>query len=935
MKEWIGPGMVLGDYEIVARIENEVFLVRAENGEQATLKLLTEQLVWEPAHLQRFIKAIKAAPPLDHRNICRTFDAGATQSGRPFVVSELVHGRRLDALEIGLLRSLAERLDLASQIADAVQAAHARGVLHLDLTPEKVLVEYDRQVKDANWINEYAYSLDESKVAINFAGRVKVLDFAVMMAALGASLTRDAFALQPSTKLEALPYCSPEWVSGNKLTPQSDIFSLGVLVYELLTGNRPFGGETLEEIRWAVFSQEPPPLTDFIPELSDTINRAVLKALAKDPAQRFHTAGEFAQALRGFVQEETASELQRAAAAAQQARAFKLRWQAFWPQAVASFGSHWRRGVAASIVLFELFFIAAILIHSRRNHPVEEARIDGPREALALTRITHHGKVREAVWAPDAAGLVYLIEEPERQSILFKPYGQKTKDKNPLPELLLATSKTARLSGLSYGLSGDFVYYLSAFQGQATELLRVPINGGPAQTLLTEIASPAGFAFDRKRFALARQQAAETQLVIISVNGQTQRILASWPSQTTLAAVAPAWSHDGKTVVCALRRTDNDRAYDLVALDVESGKQRTLAARQWVEVYGLGWLPGAQAVLVNGRAFGMHAGQIWRVAVESDALTALTTGLDDYRGLSLSADGSRLLTVYTEHEAALRLGLDEQAQSLPAVNVAAQAGLTWLNDRQLVYAARSATGVELREIKTDGQRSQLFCQLDPSLTLHGFPPIRARNTQNPSVIFAAAQGQQIKLWEGARGATALQPTAPEQLTLWPNPPAGGHALLNWSLGVGRTGLNISPPAQPTQAGVRAPKEAQGGLYSPNGEFIAANTYEEKTGKWQLSIWPVNGGNAVHTFALPGGMPQRLRWLPDGSAIIYATTERGTDNLWQQPIHGGPAVPLTKFTKQRLYDFAWSPDGRQCAVLRGEPHSEVYLLETSKLKNQAQ
>ncbi len=935
MKEWIGPGVILGDYVVVSRMGDnrwdDVFLVRDEQGAPATLKLLSEKLVWEPAHLQRFIKAIKAAPPLDHRNICRTFDAGATLSGRPFVVSELIQGRTLDALEIGLLRSLSERLELASQIAEAVQAAHANRVLHLGLSPDKVLVEYDRQVKDANWINEYEDNLDESKVTISFTGCVKVLDFVVMMAALGASTKREDFMLQPYTTLATLPYCSPEWVSGAKLTPQSDIFSLGVLVYELLTGQRPFGGKTLEEIRWSIFTTEPQPLTDFVPELSPTINQAVLTALAKNPKQRFHTAGEFARALRGLVQEETESELQRAAAA-KQARSLKLRWRQFWPQALDAARGNWRRGVSASIVLFELFFIAAILIHSRRNHVVEEVLIEGPREALTLARLTHHGKVREAVLAPDASGLVYLIEEPERQSILFKPYGQKTKDKKPLPEVLLVTSKSAQFAGLSYAPGGDFVYFLRADTGKAAELLRVPVSSGPAQSMLTEAASPAGFAPDRRQFAVARLQAGQTQVVIASVTGQNPRVLASWPAPNTLAPTAPAWSRDGKTIACALRRTDNGDAYDLVTLDVESGNQQTLAAGPWLEVYGLDWLTGAQAVLVNGRAPGLHAGQIWRVAVGSNELTVLTKGLDDYRGLSLSADGSQLLTVYTERQAALQLGLDEQAQSLPAINVAAQAGLTWLNDQQLVYAARPATGLELREITTDGQRSQLFCQLDPGLTLHGFPPVRARGPQNSSVIFAATQDKQIRLWEGARGATTLQPAATEQLTIWPSVLAEALRLQNWSMVMSKTRLKISLPAQPAQVGVNSQKEAQGGLYSPNGELIAANTFDEKTGKWQLSIWPVKDGAAVHSFDLPASVPQRLGWLPDGSAVVYVVTEHGTDNIWQQPITGGPAKPLTKFTKQQFYDFAWSPDGRQFAVLRGEPHSEAYLLETNKLKN---
>ncbi|MBI1760676.1 MAG: protein kinase [Acidobacteria bacterium] len=927
MQEWIGPGMVLGDYQIVARIEHEVFLVRAENGSAATLKLLAGHLAWEPATLKRFINAVKAAPPLDHRNICRTFDAGATQGGRPFVVSEVVHGRPLSALEIGLGRTLAARLELASQIAEAVAAAHACGVLHLELTPNKVLVEYDRQLKDAHWINEYADKVNESLVALNFAGRVKVLDFAVMMAALGAPLNRDTFSLQPFTSKETLPYCSPEWVSGEKLTPQSDIFSLGVLVYELLTGNRPFAGETLEEIRWSIFTDEPQSLTDFVPELSLSINQAVLKALAKDPEQRFRTAGAFAQALRGLMHEETESELQRAAAAAREARSLKLRWQGFWPQVLAWLNNHWRRGVAGSIVLFEIFFIAAILIHSQRGAR-EEAAIDGPREGVPLTRLTHQGTVHAAALAPDGKGLAYLIEEPERQSILFNPFGQQTKDGKPLPEILLVTSKTAQLSALTCAPSGDFVYYLSNLPGAAAELKRVPLSGGPVQSLLPEAASPVGFAPDRKQFALARSQGEQTQIVISGLNGQSLRVLGSWPISNALANVAPAWSHDGKTIVCGLRPAGHDFGYALIALDVASGQQRTLADGQWVEIYGLGWLPGDQALFVNARRLGTDKGQIWRVNTETRQLTALTQGVDDYRGLSLSGDGSRLLTVYTEHRASLWLGLDEQAQPLSATNIEAHAGFTWLNDNQLVYAVARAAEMELRETATDGKPSKLFGKLEAGIRPLGFAAASTTDTQNPGVIFAAAQERTLNLWQGVHGS-AIRPLTTLPFALWPQLTAEGHKLLYSKLVNGKATLELKPLGAETGTQLLE-RGVWGGVASPKGDLLAANAFVEKLGQWQLRIWPLNGGPAVQVFELPGGQPRRLRWTPDGSALVYTVAEHGADNLWQQPLAGGSATPLTKLSKQHLYDFAWSPAGKHLALLRGEPQSDAVLLATDKL-----
>lgn len=653
MKEWIGPGVILGEYQIVERLtENwdEVFLARNAQGQLAALKMLNDNLVWESHSLQRFIRAMKSAPPLNHRNICPVLDAGATAGGRPFIVSELIHGRPLDSIEIGLSRSLAEKLELAIQLADAVHAAHRRGVLHLGLTPGKVLVEHGHHLKDGNWLNEYEYSLDESKVAIKFTGQVKVLDFAVLMSALGASMNRESFTLQPFTRTNTLPYCSPEWVSGEKLTPQSDIFSLGVVIYELLTGNKPFRGETAEDLRWSIFATEPPPLTNYVPELSPSINRAVLKALSKEPADRFASAGEFARALRGLAEEETENAAQRVEAEIRAAHSYAARWRDFQMEARVWLRANWRRCLAGTMLLCNIFFITAILIHSRRNAPPASTSATGPREKLALNFVTHHGQVREAVFGPDGVSLAYLIEDAGRLSLLYKAAeGPKKKGKSgePPPEVLLLTTKAEQLAGLVFAPDGSAVYYLSttpATPPKPAQLFRAPVTGGRAQLVLPEVASPIGFEPGRLQFAFLRQQGAETQLC---VNESPIRVLATWHAPAELIRATPAWSHDGKTLAFVRRGKDGADTFEVAGLDVESGAQRTLASGAWVGIYGLRWLADNRTLLINGLARGAAARQIWRATASSGALTPLTQGLDDFCGLSLSPNNKRLLTVYT------------------------------------------------------------------------------------------------------------------------------------------------------------------------------------------------------------------------------------------------------------------------------------------------
>jgi eukaryotic-like serine/threonine-protein kinase len=242
-------------------------------GREVAVKVLKTEYADDPTFRSRFATEARNAAALHHPNVASVFDFGELPGTddrdyrlpRPYLVMELVRGQPLSALlREGEPMPPETATDLVAQAADGLAAAHALGIVHRDVKPANLLVTPDRTVK--------------------------ITDFGIARAA-------DAVALTQSGQVLGTPqYLSPEQAEGKPATPASDIYSLGVVLYECLAGRRPFVGDTPISTALAHLREEPPPLPDDVPARLRETTRV---ALAKDPAARFATVTDFAAALRG------------------------------------------------------------------------------------------------------------------------------------------------------------------------------------------------------------------------------------------------------------------------------------------------------------------------------------------------------------------------------------------------------------------------------------------------------------------------------------------------------------------------------------------------------------------------------------------------------------------------------------------------------------
>ncbi len=277
----LAPGSCLGSYEIVATLGaggmGEVLRAHDKRlGRDIALKVLPDQVAASSESLARFEREARIVASLNHPNIVTLHSIEETDGTR-FITMELVDGRNLtDFITPGGL-PLAQVLDLTIPLADALAAAHEKGVVHRDLKPSNVMVTKE--------------------------GRVKVLDFGVaklMTAGKGTDPTGTMASplSRAGEVLGTVPYMAPEQVFGDAVDARSDIFSLGILVYELITGQRPFGGASLWEAAAAIMRETPPALTSLRPDAPSDFERIVTRCLEKQPADRFQTARDLANELR-------------------------------------------------------------------------------------------------------------------------------------------------------------------------------------------------------------------------------------------------------------------------------------------------------------------------------------------------------------------------------------------------------------------------------------------------------------------------------------------------------------------------------------------------------------------------------------------------------------------------------------------------------------
>jgi len=543
----LAPGTHLGPYEIIAPLGaggmGEVYRARDTRLERTVaIKVLPQAFAKDAERLRRFETEARTIATLNHPNILSIHDVG-TQDGTPYLVSELLEGHSLRQELVGGALPLRRAVEYGTQIAQGLAAAHDKGIVHRDLKPDNVFVAPD--------------------------GRVKILDFglAKLEAASDEGATLEAVAQEtsPGMVLGTVGYMSPEQVKGEAADARSDIFSLGTILYEMLSGQRAFRKDTSAETMTACLNEEPAELSATGKPIAPALERIVRRCLEKKPLQRFQSARDLAFDLEAFSGSSSVSTALRSTAGRQPRK--------------------WLMLLTAGVLLLVVVGVGDWL-SGRRSSPAALPSY----HQLTFER----GLIYAARFAPDGRSIYYSASWNGQPVQLYSTVPD-TPESRPLNQIN-STLFTVSSSELAISLGCKDIY-IEICQGT---LALVPVSGGAPREIAEGVLS-ADWTADGSEMAVIRQVAGKYRVefprgnVIYESNHWLAYLRIAPRANAVAFAEFVGLAGDGGRVIV------RDR----------SGKE-IIRSAPFVSVEGLAWPPSGEEVWVGaatreGWADAIHA----------------------------------------------------------------------------------------------------------------------------------------------------------------------------------------------------------------------------------------------------------------------------------------------------------------------------------------
>jgi serine/threonine protein kinase len=597
----------VGPYEIVAPLGaggmGEVYRARDPRlGRDVAVKVLNEKSSGMADGRARFEREARAAAALNHPNILAVYDFGL-DNGRFYIASELVEGESLRDRTRRAPVPVRELYRIAVQLADGMAAAHAAGIIHRDLKPANVMLTRE--------------------------GRVKILDFGLARQAGVASsapplAAEDSTQIQldtnPGTVLGTVGYMSPEQVRGQAADHRSDQFSLGVILYEMATGTRPFSAESSVETMSAILTAEPKPIDPGIPT---PLRWTVARCLEKDPGARYESTRDLYHDLRG--QQEHLSDVFTSTEAAPAAEA---------AAAAAEHRSWWPKAAIAAATLSLAVAGGAVWCASQRSHDISRYRFT-PMEVSWENSLN-------PVWSHDGKAFAYDAEVAGVRQVFLRYLNSPT----PVQLTQGGTDATA------VGWSADGKRVISMGKNpQAKEpsvaLFSTPVFGGEPELLLTADISDASVSRDGKALASIIEEDGKLVVKTSSPIGAPFQRYSPAPFETKDRYQHPdlRFSPDGRRILLFFDQPQGRRIW---SLPWPSGQEAPSQVPLRLPSYGLTpfftWLPDSRHIILSlqDKQDDEHE-HLWVADVDSGARRPITSGTSSETSPALSPDGKKLL----------------------------------------------------------------------------------------------------------------------------------------------------------------------------------------------------------------------------------------------------------------------------------------------------
>ena len=921
-------GQRIGSYQILKILGaggmGEVY--QAEDvrlGRKIALKVLSPSFVSVPNLVRRFQQEARAASALNHPNILTIYEVGQENSLH-YIAAEFIEGQTLRQIFTNREMQLDEVLDTALQIASALAAAHQAGIVHRDIKPQNIMVRPD--------------------------GYVKVLDFGI------AKLIEGQFAsgkspLSPNTLTGTIigtaTYMSPEQARGLEVDARSDIWSFGVTLYEMITRQIPFKGQTTSDVIVSILEREPLALSQLSPLVPPELDAVIKKCLAKDVDSRYQSAAQLVEELASLQQihfsEEAAHSNQgkdlKRKFSVQTFRPQRYRANDFSPTKIQPQDAHTRKDLFShpagiktrfgilGVVLFALVVVVLAGIFKPNLFKTQSLFWTNPSakpfQLDKINRLTNTGNVVFANASPDGKYVVYVAQEADRQSLWIRQITAA-----PAKSLLPFTGNL--YIGLTFSPDSNFVYYVTHDKTKGKGVLySLSILGGDPRKLLEEIDSPVTFAPDGKSFGFIRETINEgskvQSLVIADLDGKIIKNLATYKEPDYFSKDGFAWSPDGKTIIAAASKATDSviKQTQLIEIQVSDGSEKPFTSQQWQEINRVSWLGNGKGIVLIAVEAKSAQPQVFQISYPAGEIQFVTKDLNGYSSVSATSDGRGILAVESDRVSHLWTAstnnLDQMKRLTPGVGRYYQP--SWTPDNKIIYISEESGNRDIWLMETDGSGARQIA-FDPAAD--SFPKI---SPDNRYVIFASNRTGVNHIWRMDRdGGNLIQLTDGAGET-YPDLAPDSKSVIYMALIKGEWQLSkvLIDGSNPIQI---LNHSSRFGSISPDGKWIVCLFPDlQANSKWQAGLVSVAESKIVKVLDIPTEAQwQLIRWKPDGRGLTYIDVRDGIYNLWNYPLNGDAPKQLTHFnSSDQILFFDWSVDGKRLVCLRGLKTNDVVYL----------